>query len=168
MRKSEKVGSTEILDKDSKKRPQSSNPISMRTQRSLFRPAKFDDCGMPTTLAQNGEDFKFLNQISITRGGAQPSENLRFMGMLRAKDFGSRKQSHQVGANPDDDAKSNKGPQSTLPNPPSFYEQDVSSYLSRKGISRNAKSTENSYSTATKIKISESCLKQNYNNVSVW
>ena len=89
--------------------------------------------------------------------------------MLRAKNFGARKQSHQVGAIlDDDDSKSNqKAPQSMMPNPPSFYDKDVSSYISRKGTSRNAKSTENSYSTATKIKLSDSCLKQNYNNVSI-
>jgi len=76
------------------------------------------------------------------------------MGMLRAKAFGDRKYSHQVGANQDDDGKS-KAPQSTMPNPPSFYDQDVESFLNRKGTSRNAKSQENTYSTATKIKLSD-------------
>ena len=56
--------------------------------------------------------------------------------MLRAKAFGDRKYSHQVGANQDDDGKS-KVPQSTMPNPPSFYDQDVESFLNRKGTSRN-------------------------------
>ena len=77
--------------------------------------------------------------------------------MLRAKHFGDRKFSHAVGASEDDDPK--KGPQSTMPNPPSFYDADVSQYISRKGTSRNAKSQENTYSTATKIKLSETCLK---------
>ena len=163
LRKSEKAGSTTVVEKDTKKRPQSSNPVSMRTYRQ--RPTKYDDCGLPTTMAQNGEDFGFLSKGQITRGGAQPSENLRFMGMLRARAFGDRKFSHQVGAYQDDDTLT-KAPQSTMPNPPSFYEQDVESFLSKKGASRNAKTQDNSYSTATKIKLSDACLKQNYNNVS--
>jgi hypothetical protein len=45
--------------------------------------SRYDDCGIPTSLARNAEDFSFLQKNQIKVGGALPSDNLRFMGGLR-------------------------------------------------------------------------------------
>tara|TARA_B110000285_G_C14988289_1_gene544966 strand:- start:576 stop:962 length:387 start_codon:yes stop_codon:yes gene_type:complete len=113
--------------------------VGHRTQRTAdLRPQqspRYDDCGIPTSLPRNAEDFSFLQYKQISKGGAIPAENLRFMGQLRSGRDISRlrlKRSSLKNRDQDETDKEITPKNINIDGPPSFYEKDFEGFIKRK------------------------------------
>jgi hypothetical protein len=92
-----------------------------------------------------GEDFNFYLPNPVSKGGALPCDNLKFIGTLRNRFV------------------ENSGNENKEPKPPSFYQQDFEAFLKKKRANKPNK--EPSVSTSRKLKLNENIQRQDFSKV---